>query len=116
MQHRKSQFRSEKLLGGALFAVLLTASGLHVWADKDKDVPAALPVEQVITCLRTAVAAKPGRVVSIENETEKGRLICEVKVRADDGIAYEVEVDVALNKVLKIERDDDEDDQKPIRT
>ncbi len=74
---------------------------------EDKDSKAALPVEQVIACIRTAVAAKPGDVLAVEAEVEDGKTLCEVEILAQDRKTYEVEVDVATNTVVEIEEDND---------
>jgi len=76
-------------------------------AEDDKDSKAALPVEQVIASIRTAVAAKPGDVLAVEAEVENGKTLCEVEILAPDRKTYEVEVDVATNTVVEIEEDND---------
>lgn len=91
-------------LGGA---VLLAVGLLGVKAGGDKDSKAALPVEQVIASIRTAVAAKPGDVLAVEAEVEDGKTLCEVEILAQDRKTYEVEVDVATNTVVEIEEDND---------
>ena len=106
------QNRKRVIVAGALFALVASGAGLKVWAEEkeDADVKIALPAEQVIASIRTAVAAKPGNVLEIESENEDGKSLCEVTVQAADGKTYEVEVDVAANKVLEIELEDGEDD------
>ena len=92
--------------------------GLKVWAEQDEkqegeDTATALPAEQVIASIRTAVAAKPGRVLKVEAESEDGKTLCEVEVLAENGKTYEVEVDVVTNKALAVELEDaPEDDDK----
>ncbi len=76
-------------------------------AEDDKDSKAALPVEQVIASIRTAVAAKPGDVLAVEAEVENGKTLCEVEILAPDRKTYEVEVDVATNTVVELEEDND---------
>jgi len=76
-------------------------------AETDTDSKAALPVEQLIASIRTAVAAKPGNVLAVEVEVEDGKTLCEVEILAQDRKTYEVEVDVATNTVVEIEEDDD---------
>jgi len=76
-------------------------------AEDDKDSKAALPVEQVIASIHTAVAAKPGDVLAVEAEVEDGKTLCEVEILAPDRKTYEVEVDVATNTVVEIEEDND---------
>ncbi|HEY0074850.1 MAG TPA: PepSY domain-containing protein [Abditibacteriaceae bacterium] len=106
------QNKTRLALAATLFALVVTGTGLKVWAEEkeDDDVQIALPAEQVISSIRTAVAAKPGNVLEIESENEAGKTVCGVTVQAADGKTYEVEVDVATNKVLEIELEDGEDD------
>ena len=105
------QDKKRVMVAGVLFALLAGGTGLKVWAEEkeDDDVQIALPAEQVIASIRTAVAAKPGNVLEIEAESEAGKSICGVVIQATDGKTYEVEVDVVANKVLEIELEDGED-------
>ena len=48
----------------------------------------------------------------MEAENEGGKITCEVEILAPDGKTYEVEMDVATNKVIEIEVDDDSDDEE----
>ena len=108
MQNKK-RMMTGTLTGLAVLA--LAGSGLKVWAEQiEQEIKVALPAEQVIASIRTAVAAKPGRVLEVESENEKGRILCEVTVQTDDGKIYEVEVDVATNKTVEIELEDGNDD------
>ena len=97
--------------GGAVMLALMVGL-LGVRAEglaSDKDSKAALPAEQVIASVRTAVAAKPGRVLSVEAEVEAGKTVCEVEVLAEgDDKTYEVEVDVATNTVIEVEAGDED--------
>ena len=96
------------LVVGALIALVVTGSTFKARAeDEAGEIKVALPVEQAIASIRTAVTAKPGRVLEVEAERENGKTLCEVKVLANDGKTYEVEVDVATNKVVEVELDDD---------
>ena len=70
----------------------------------------AIPAEQVITSIRTAIAAKPGNLLGVEVENEGGKTLCEVEILTPDGKTYEVEVDVATNAVLEVELEDDDDE------
>ncbi|MDQ3815663.1 MAG: hypothetical protein M3347_17250 [Armatimonadota bacterium] len=105
------------LVAGGLTTLAMAGGGLKVWAeqgqkDEGQEAKIALPAEQVIASIRTAVAAKPGRVMEVEAEREKGTAYCEVKVLADDGKTYEVAVDVAANKAVEVELDNDKDDDE----
>ncbi|MEJ7618133.1 MAG: hypothetical protein WKF30_14485 [Pyrinomonadaceae bacterium] len=94
-------------LAGAEFGVKAEARG-------SQQTKAALPAEQLIACIKTAIAAKAGEVRTVEAENEGGKPICEVEILAEDGKTYEVEVDVATNTVIEVEVDDDdgEDEDK----
>ena len=105
------------LAGGAL-ALAVAGGSLKAWGDQDEkdgdEVKVALSADQLIASIRTAVAAKPGRVLETESESEGGKTHCDVVVLGDDGKTYEVEVDVATNKVSEVEmktgKDDNDDD------
>lgn len=75
-----------------------------------KETPAAVPAEQVIASIRTAIAAQPGDVRAVEIENERGKSLCEIEILAPNGKTYEVEVDVATNTVIEVEAEDDDDD------
>ncbi len=115
MQHQK------RVIGFLACSVALAAAsgGWKVYAGENEkgkgeaaETKVALPAEQIIASIRTAVAAKPGRVLEFEAEIEDGKTHCDVKVLAADGKTYEVEVDVASNKATEVELADEagEDD------
>jgi uncharacterized membrane protein YkoI len=55
---------------------------------------------------KIALEAVPGgKIVSIERETEWGRLVYEVEVVDQQGLEWEVVIDAADGKVLEVERD-----------
>ena len=94
---------------GCSVALVLTVGlrGMKAEGQGTKQNKAAVPAEQVIASIRTAVAAKPGDVRAVETENEDGKTICEVEVLAQDGKTYEVEVDVETNTVIEVEVDND---------
>ncbi|MCA1635665.1 MAG: hypothetical protein LC802_18730 [Acidobacteria bacterium] len=98
---------------GCLVAATLAATGvaIKVQGQGAKEAKVSLAAEQVIAAVTTAVAAKPGNVLELEAEKEKGRILCEVEILAQDGKTYEVSVDVATNTVVNVEADDDDDDK-----
>ena len=100
------------MVAGSMAALALTGAGLKAWAGENaaEEAKAALPVEQVIASIRTAVAQKPGRVLEVEGETERGKTLCEVLILGDDGKRYEVSVDVATNKAVEVELDNAAED------
>lgn len=102
------------LISGCVVALALAAGGFGMKAEgqKSKEPKAALPAEQMIESIRTAVAAKPGNVRAVEVEKDGEKTICEVEVLAQDGKTYEVEVDVATNTVVKVDDDNNEDEDE----
>jgi uncharacterized membrane protein YkoI len=84
---------------GLCTLLLLTAGGMMV-AHADKNAQ-ALAADQVITCIRTAVAAQPGLVKEVEAEYERGQWLCEVKLVDDAGKRHKLHIDVATNQVVK---------------
>ena len=97
------------LMLGCLLAFVLAAGGLGMRAEGRgaRDAKAAISADQLIACVRTAVASKPGNVRAVEAESEGDKLLCEVEILAQDGKTYEVEVDVATNAVVEVEEDND---------
>src|SRR5688500_3924396 len=93
------------VLGGSLLALVLAAGGLGMRAEGRgaRESKASISADQLIACVRTAVAAKPGNVRAVEAESEGDKLLCEVEILAQDGKTYEVEVDVASNTVVEVE-------------
>jgi uncharacterized membrane protein YkoI len=63
--------------------------------------PEAVTPEQAIECIRTATAATPGRVEGLEVEREKGQLLCEVEVVAENGTRSEIHIDVATSRIVR---------------
>lgn len=102
---------------GGLMALTMTGGGMKAWAEKgekgeDKEVKITLPAAQLKAATAAALAAKPGKVLETEAEVEGGKTQCEVKIQAADGKTYEVIVDVASNKVVKVGLDDDDKDDE----
>ena len=95
-------------------ALMLGIAGgsLKAWGEageqgEAKEAKVTLPKAQLKKLTATALKAKPGKVVETEVETEGGKTHCDVVILAADGKKYEVEVDVATNKVVAIEEDND---------
>ncbi len=111
------QSRTKRILGStlgclvALAALAVGGFGLKADGQGGNERNVAVPAEQVIASIRTAIAARPGNVRAIETETEAGKTICEVEILAQDGRTYEVEVDVATNTVIEVDDDNDEDNE-----
>jgi DUF917 family protein len=86
---------SRTLAAGALASVLmLGVSTAH--ADDE-----ALPADQVISAIRAAVAAHPGRVKDVEIDTEDGVVIVEVDIVGTDGKEHEVKINPSNNSVIR---------------
>jgi uncharacterized membrane protein YkoI len=103
------QNRTKRIIGsmlGCLVVLVVGGFGMRAEGQGTKETKAAVPAEQVIACIRTAVAAKPGDVLAVEAENEGGKTICKVEILAQDDKTYEVEVDVATNKAVEVEVDD----------
>ena len=67
--------------------------------------PKDITADEAVACIRTAAAAKAGRVRELDVKIENGAKICQVEIAADDRRKYEVHVDVVTNKVLRVEDD-----------
>ncbi len=111
------QSRTKRIVGsilGSSVALVLAVGGFGIKAggQNTKQGKAAVPADQVIASVRTAVAAKAGDVRGVEIENEGGKTLCEVEILAQDGKTYEVEVDVATNAVIEVEADDDTDEDE----
>lgn len=86
----------------AVAVSLLLAS--HVGLSADSARPQKhITSEQAIACIKLAVAAKAGSVTELDVKIENNRTICEVEVIDAKGKKYEVYVDVAANKVARVE-------------
>ncbi len=112
---QKKKFATLIACGALMLAV--TGGSLKTWAAPNesgeaKETKVTLPKAQLKKLKQTALKAKPGKVVETEVETENGKTHCDVKILAADGKTYEVEVDVATNKVVAIEEDNDADEHE----
>jgi uncharacterized membrane protein YkoI len=61
----------------------------------------ALPADQVIAAIQSAVAASPGLIKEVEVEREGGRLVVQVELIGADGRETKFKVDPATNQVLR---------------
>jgi uncharacterized membrane protein YkoI len=106
--------RRNRIIGlmlGCLIAIALSTGGFRKTAEGqgNQDTKVAISADQMIESIKTAIAAKPGKVLEVEVEKEGDKTICEVEILGQDGKAYDVRVDVATNSVIKIEEDKDND-------
>lgn len=107
----QSKKRFVAIAACGLATVALMGGGLKAWAEnggkgETEEAKVTLSKAQLDASIKTALKAKPGKVVETEAESEKGKTICEVKILAAEGKTYKVEVDVAANRVIEIEEED----------
>lgn len=57
------------------------------------------------TCMKAALAAKPGKVKKVELEIEEGKALYEFVIKADGGGTWEIECDAMTGQVTETERD-----------
>jgi uncharacterized membrane protein YkoI len=109
MKTRKNGIRG--LMFACLIAIALLTDGFQLTAGGQggQDTNAAITADQMIEAIKTAIAAKPGKVRDVDVEIEGGKTICEVEILGQDGKAYDVKVDIATNKVITVEEDKDND-------
>lgn len=62
------------------------------------------------TCVKTALEAHPGKIVTMRAEIEDGKPQYELDIHGKDGKHWEVECDAANGKVLETEREVASDD------
>lgn len=84
----------------ALYCLLATPLA---WSADTAKAPKHLTTDQAVSCIKLAVAARAGNVRELEVDVENNRTICEVEVIDSKGKKFEVYVDVAANKVLRVD-------------
>ena len=114
MQNKK---KIMALLAGSVATLALAGGGLKAWAEQGEkgeagETKITLTAVQLKAVIATALKAKPGKVLKTEAESEDGRTKCDVLILAADGKTYEVGVDVASNKVVSVEEDNDKDEHE----
>jgi uncharacterized membrane protein YkoI len=87
------------ITAASLSLIAIAQSGMAAEPRAAKQVSA----EQAMSCIKQAVAAKAGQIKELEVKVESNRTVCEVEIIAADGKKHEVYIDVAANKVLRIE-------------
>jgi uncharacterized membrane protein YkoI len=101
--------RHHRCAGGilaGLWAMLLFVTGGTAVVAHARDAKSALTADQAMTCITTAVAAKPGMVKKVEVDDEDGKQLCEVEIVAEDGQEYELHVDLDTKTVVKAKKED----------
>ena len=90
---------------------VLIASGIIVSAlavptfSAEPRAPRHVSADQAIACIKSALSAKPGNIREMEAKRDGNKTVCEVEVIASDGKKFEVSVDVATGKVLRVAED-----------
>ena len=93
-----------KNLGSVFFTAVTAASlGLSTLAVADTSVPPKTKIS-LEAAQKTALAARPGKVVKVELKREKGQLIYEFDIEGE-GKAWDVEVNATTGKVNEIEQE-----------
>jgi len=92
--------------------IILICLAWPAWADGDSHDQArrALEAGEILSLgeiLKTAEAARRGRVIEIELDREDGRWIYELEMVSPEGHLYEMEIDAATGNILKTGRGDD---------
>jgi uncharacterized membrane protein YkoI len=92
------------------FALLLVLSliAAPAFADRDdqdlarlaREAGEILPLSNI---LEAAMAEHAGRVIEVDLEREDGRWVYELELVSPDGRLYEMEIDAASGKILKVE-------------
>jgi len=62
-----------------------------------------MPLEEILKNVRRTY---PGRILEVELENEKGRVIYELEILGDDSIVREIYIDAKSGKLLSVEEDD----------
>jgi hypothetical protein len=99
------RLQGTKTMCVGLCALLLLTMGSMVGVAHAGKNTEALAADHIIACIRTAVAAQPGLVKEVEAKYRRGQWLCEVDIVDQAGQAYEVDVDVTKNQVVKAKRD-----------
>lgn len=62
---------------------------------------AALPHQQLIAAIQTAIAAHPGQIQEVDVEKKSGKTVVEVTITGNDGKKKELTVDPEKNQVVR---------------
>ena len=94
----------------ALFLAVLALPALADDDDQDRarralEAGEILPLSEI---LKTAEAARPGRVIEVELERDDGRWTYELELVTSEGHLYEMELDAATATVLELEREEND--------
>lgn len=105
--------------GGALNAVIVSASAkdrpVEHEEKNDKNEQKDLAKKAKITeedSIKIALEKVPGTAEDVELENEDGTVVYAVEVKAKDGSKQDVKIDAQSGKVIKIDNERDEQDNK----
>jgi len=93
-----------------VLALLVSGQAYIVQADDDyieakrlRESGEIMPLEEILKNVRRTY---PGRILEVELENEKGRVIYELEILGDDSIVREIYIDAKSGKLLSVEEDD----------
>jgi len=93
-----------------ILALLISGPAQIVQADDDyieakrlRDSGEIMPLEEILKNVRRTY---PGRILEVELENEKGRVIYELEILGADRIVREIYIDAKSGKLLSVEEDD----------
>ena len=113
MSNKKVSNKKMKKVLIPVLAVAVLAGGGFTIANAQGQ--AALAKQAKITqdeAINAALEKVPGTVEEVELEDEKGTIVYEIELVSTDGTEHEVEVDAQTGEVLKVEADDDENEEE----
>jgi uncharacterized membrane protein YkoI len=93
-----------------ILALLLSSPAQVVQADDDyieakrlRESGEIMPLEEILKNVRRTYT---GRILEVELENEKGRVIYELEILGDDSIVREIYIDAKSGELLSVEEDD----------
>ena len=93
-----------------ILALLISGPVQIVQADDDyieakrlRDSGEIMPLEEILKNVRRSY---PGRILEVELENEKGRVIYELEILGADRIVREIYIDAKSGELLSVEEDD----------
>jgi uncharacterized membrane protein YkoI len=93
-----------------ILALLVSGPAQIVQADDDyreakrlRESGEIMPLEEILKNVRTTY---PGRILEVELENEKGRVIYELEILGADSIVREIYIDAKSGELLSVEEDD----------
>jgi len=107
-----SNKKMKKVLIPVLAVAVLAGGGFTIANAQGQ---AALAKQAKITqdeAINAALEKVPGTAGEVELEDEKGTIVYEIELVSTDGTEHEVEVDAQTGEVLKVEADDDENEEE----